>query len=54
MSKIFLEILDTLIELAEKYSSPLQFWMGNKLFIGINKPDQIKVKKQGLYFTIYE
>ncbi|CAL1685468.1 unnamed protein product [Lasius platythorax] len=36
------EILDTLIELAEKYSSPLQFWMGNKLFIGINKPDQIK------------
>ncbi|CAL1682567.1 unnamed protein product [Lasius platythorax] len=36
------EILDTLIELAKKYSSPLQFWMGNKLFIGINKPDQIK------------
>ncbi|XP_029173947.1 cytochrome P450 4V2-like isoform X4 [Nylanderia fulva] len=36
------ELLDTLIMLIEEYSSPLQFWMGNKLFIGINKPGQIK------------
>ncbi|CAL1688579.1 unnamed protein product [Lasius platythorax] len=36
------EFLDTIIELAETYSSPLRFWIGNKLFIGINKPDQIQ------------
>ncbi|CAL1678466.1 unnamed protein product [Lasius platythorax] len=36
------EFLDTIIKLIEKYSTPLRFWMGNKLFIIINKPDQIQ------------
>lgn len=30
------------------YSSPFQVWIGNKLFIGIYEPDQIKVKEQRL------
>ncbi|XP_072763823.1 cytochrome P450 4C1-like isoform X2 [Anoplolepis gracilipes] len=36
------EFFKVLTKLAEDYSSPFKFWMGNKLFIGIYEPDQIK------------
>ncbi|CAL1678402.1 unnamed protein product [Lasius platythorax] len=36
------EILGSLLKLVRDYSSPFQVWMGNKLFIGIYEPDQIK------------
>ncbi|XP_072763504.1 cytochrome P450 4c21-like [Anoplolepis gracilipes] len=40
------DLLDLAVKLAKDYSSPLKFWMGNKLFIGIYEPDQIKTVLQ--------
>ncbi|EFN72236.1 Cytochrome P450 4C1 [Camponotus floridanus] len=37
------EILVSLFKLVTNYSSPFQVWIGNKLFIGIYEPDQIKI-----------
>ncbi|XP_029164213.1 cytochrome P450 4C1-like isoform X2 [Nylanderia fulva] len=37
------EIFGFLLSFARDYSSPFQVWMGNKLFIGIYEPDQIKI-----------
>ncbi|CAL1678463.1 unnamed protein product [Lasius platythorax] len=55
------EILDTLTELVEKYSTPLRLWMGNKLYIIINKPDQIQTILQNSHcldksviYTLFE
>ncbi|KAL6423973.1 hypothetical protein ACFW04_009718 [Cataglyphis niger] len=40
------EILVSLLKLMRNYSSPFQVWIGNKLFIGIYEPDQIKIVLQ--------
>ncbi|XP_050461379.1 cytochrome P450 4c21-like [Cataglyphis hispanica] len=40
------EILISLLKLMRNYSSPFQVWIGNKLFIGIYEPDQIKIVLQ--------
>ncbi|XP_070172546.1 cytochrome P450 4c21-like [Polyergus mexicanus] len=40
------EILVFLLKLVRNYSSPFQVWIGNKLFIGIYEPDQIKTVLQ--------
>ncbi|XP_024874887.1 cytochrome P450 4C1-like [Temnothorax curvispinosus] len=36
------EFVNLLLKMSEDYSSPLQFWLGSKLFIGIYEPDDAK------------
>ncbi|XP_071575769.1 cytochrome P450 4g15-like [Temnothorax nylanderi] len=38
--------LGVLLKMTENYSSPFQFWLGSKLFVGIYEPDDAKVKKE--------
>lgn len=35
--------MDIIIKLTQDYSSPVKFWLGNKLIIGIYEPDQLQV-----------
>ncbi|XP_032687031.1 cytochrome P450 4C1-like [Odontomachus brunneus] len=39
----FDEMLNSTYLLVDKYPSPFRVWLGNKLFIGISEPDQIKI-----------
>lgn len=32
-----------MLSLMDGYSSPARFWFGNKLYIGVYEPEQIKV-----------
>ncbi|XP_033228406.1 cytochrome P450 4g15-like isoform X2 [Belonocnema kinseyi] len=33
---------DILLDIAERYASPCRLWLGNKLFVGIYEPEQLK------------
>lgn len=34
---------DVLLDIGDRYPSPCRLWVGNQLFVGIYKPDQLKV-----------
>lgn len=47
-------MLNIFTKWTEDYPSPFRMWMGNKLFIFINKPDQIKVVKYFIFIHILQ
>ncbi|CAL1689638.1 unnamed protein product [Lasius platythorax] len=46
LRKNFDEFLNSMLSLMDGYSSPARFWFGNKLYIGVYEPEQIKIVLQ--------
>ncbi|XP_032663022.1 cytochrome P450 4C1-like isoform X2 [Odontomachus brunneus] len=42
LQRNFNELLDSVCLLVDTYPSPFRFWLGSKLLISVNEPDQIK------------
>lgn len=53
---LILDILNKFKDIYESYPSPLRVWLGNRLYIAIYEPEQLKVRYfflEKLYFILF-